>query len=151
VELDLPVRCVGEGGGDLFDTEVGVGVEHAGLLGRVDRLADRCQVVPDHEQGAAGRDPASRANRDRTRKIYDSLRLELIYHHGERAVDVTAKPIEGLCVCPRGDLHTNHTPEVRRLAADATLHQSVIQRLIDPPRAGQCRDTWRSATAASRK
>ena len=49
------------------------------------------------------------ANPDRMRKIYDSLRLEMIYDHSERAVDVIVKPSGGLWVCPRGDLTHNPT------------------------------------------
>ena len=36
------------------------------------------------------------ANPDRMRKIYDSLRLEMVYDHDERAVDVIVKPLGGL-------------------------------------------------------
>ncbi len=41
------------------------------------------------------------ANPDRMCKIYDSLRLEMIYDHSERAVDVVVKPLGGLCACVR--------------------------------------------------
>jgi hypothetical protein len=38
----------------------------------------------------------NRANPDRMCKIYDSLRLEMVYDHDERAVDVAVKPLGGL-------------------------------------------------------
>ena len=44
----------------------------------------------------------NRANPDRIRKTYNSLRLEMVYDHEERAVDVIVKPSGGLCVSEGG-------------------------------------------------
>ena len=46
----------------------------------------------------------NRANPDRMRKIYDNLRLEMIYDHSERAVDVTIRPLGGLVGVSEGGL-----------------------------------------------
>jgi hypothetical protein len=53
----------------------------------------------------------NRANPDRMCKIYDSLRLEMVYDHDERAVDVVVKPLGGLVSVSEGDLRTDHTVE----------------------------------------
>ena len=45
----------------------------------------------------------NRANPDQIRKTYGSLRLEMVYDHDERVVDVIVKPLGGL-VCVRGGL-----------------------------------------------
>jgi hypothetical protein len=42
-------------------------------------------------------------------KIYDSLRLEMVYDHDERAVDVAVKPLGGLVRVSEGGLRTDHT------------------------------------------
>ena len=46
----------------------------------------------------------NRANPDRMCKIYDSLRLEMVYDHDERAVDVVVKPLGGLVRVSEGGL-----------------------------------------------
>jgi hypothetical protein len=54
-------------------------------------------------------DSLTRANPDRMRKIYDNLRLEMIYDHSERAVDVTIRPLGGLVgVSEGGVAHYPH-------------------------------------------
>ena len=46
----------------------------------------------------------NRANPDRMCRIYDSLRLEMVYDRDERAVDVAVKPLGGLVRVSEGGL-----------------------------------------------
>jgi hypothetical protein len=53
-------------------------------------------------------DPADKA------EVYRQLQLQLTYHPGKRTVRVETRldPHSwGYGSCPRGDLHTNHTPD----------------------------------------
>jgi hypothetical protein len=49
------------------------------------------------------------ASPDRMRKIYDTLRLEMIYDYSERAVDVIVKPLGGLVGVSEGGLELPST------------------------------------------
>src|SRR6185437_11716852 len=60
------------------------GADPAALVESLNAMVDSLGDV-----GAA----LTRANPDRMGKIFDSLRLEMVYDHDERAVDVVVKPL----------------------------------------------------------
>jgi hypothetical protein len=64
----------------------------------------------------------NRANPDRMSKIYDSLRLEMVYDHDERAVDVVVKPLEGLVRVSEG--RVAHKPPM-----DAAGRCKIVERV----------------------
>lgn len=51
----------------------------------------------------------TRADPAKMAKIYKGMRLEMIYDHGEQALDAVIKPLGGLCVCPRTKICTIYT------------------------------------------
>ncbi len=52
VNLDLLLRCAGERNREVVDGQVGIGVERSAVLQRVDRLAQRLEVVAHYEERA---------------------------------------------------------------------------------------------------
>ena len=68
----------------------------------------------------------TRANPDRMCKIYDSLRLEMVYDHDERAVDVAVKPLGGLVRVSEGRL-AHKPPDGKSLTGAGTC---VLRRVF---------------------
>lgn len=79
----------------------------------------------------------NRANPEKMRRLYENLRVEMVYDHDARAVDVTVRPLGGQCVCPRGiepprvaplrtaGVHADDDSEVER------IRHRIVRLLVD--------------------